>query len=40
MNPLTIKAVHNVECTEPQRDMLLCVACGVVFAVLSVAFFL
>lgn len=40
MNPLTTKAVHNVECSQPQRDTLLCVACGVVFAVLFVAFFL
>jgi hypothetical protein len=40
MNPLTKRAIHNVESTEPQRDLLLSVCCGVVLAVLSVAFFL
>ena len=40
MNPLTQRAIHNVEKTEPQRDTLLCVACGVVFAALCIAFFL
>ncbi len=40
MNQLTKRAIHNVESVEPQRDTLLCVACGVVFAVLCVAFFL
>ena len=40
MNQLTRKAIHNVESTEPQNDLMLSVACGVVFAVLTIAFFL
>lgn len=40
MNQLTKRAIYNVESTEPQNDLMLSVVCGVVLAVLSVAFFL
>jgi hypothetical protein len=40
MNPLTRKAIHNVESNEPQHDTLMSVGCGLVFAVLTIAFFL
>ncbi len=40
MNQLTKRAIHNVERNEPQNDLLLSVCCGVVLAVLCVAFFL
>ena len=36
MNPLTRKATHNVE----RENLLISIGCGVVFAVLTVAFFL
>ena len=39
MNPLTIKARHNVK-HQAREDMLISVACGVVFAALTIAFFL
>lgn len=39
MNPLTIKARHNVK-RQAREDLLISVACGVVFAVLTIAFFL
>ena len=40
MNKLTQRAIDNVQKTEPQRDTLLAVCCGVVFAALCIAFFL
>ncbi len=40
MNQLTKRAIHNVEKNEPQNDTLLAVVCGVVFAALTLAFFL
>ena len=39
MNPLTAKARHNVN-RQAREDLLISVACGVVFAALTVAFFL
>ena len=39
MNPLTIKARHNVN-RQAHEDLLISIACGVVFAVLTIAFFL
>ena len=39
MNQLTIKARHNVK-HQAREDLLISIACGVVFAVLTVAFFL
>lgn len=39
MNPLTIKARHNVQ-HEQRIDNLIAWGCGVVFAVLTIAFFL
>lgn len=39
MNSLTIKARHNVN-HQTREDLLISIACGVVFAVLTVAFFL
>lgn len=39
MNPLTRKAVYNVN-NERRQDTLISIACGLVFAVLTIAFFL
>lgn len=39
MNPLTIKARHNVQ-HEQRIDNLIAWGCGVVFAVLCISFFL
>lgn len=39
MNPLTVVARHNVN-RQLREDLLISLACGVVFAVLTVAFFL
>ena len=39
MNPLTIKARHNVK-HQSREDLLISIACGVVFAALTLAFFL
>ena len=39
MNPLTAKAHHNVK-HQALEDLLISIACGVVFAVLTIAFFL
>ena len=39
MTPLTTKARHNVN-RQKREDLLISVACGVVFAALTVAFFL
>ena len=39
MNPLTIKAHHNVK-RQAREDLMISVTCGVVFAVLTIAFFL
>jgi len=38
MNPLTKLARANVMRSDPQRDTVLCIVCGLVFAVLVVAF--
>lgn len=39
MNPLTIKARHNL-IRQSREDLLISLACGVVFAALNIAFFL
>ena len=39
MNPLTVVARHNVK-HQAREDLLISVACGVLFAVLTIAFFL
>ena len=39
MSPLTIKARHNVN-RQAREDLLISVACGIVFAALTIAFFL
>ena len=39
MNPLTTKARHNVN-HQARENLLISLACGVVFAVLTIAFFL
>ena len=39
MNPLTRKATYNVN-RQAREDLLISVACGVVFAALTLAFFL